>query len=153
MLSFLPCPSPPDLCSTTAGKRGKGKKSGGRADKPLVVVTELPYQTNKVGTAAQLPANLPPIWQWPSNQAADHHSCPPNPFEPHPTPHPPPHPLALQAALVEQIARLVDAGTLSGVSDVRDESDRDGMRVVVELKRGGWIRADAIREPAVCGAC
>lgn len=44
----------------------------------------------------------------------------------------------LQAALVEQIAKLVDAGTLSGVSDVRDESDRDGMRVVVELKRGGW---------------
>lgn len=38
---------------------------------------------------------------------------------------------------MEQIAKLVDAGTLSGVSDVRDESDRDGMRVVVELKRGG----------------
>ena len=38
---------------------------------------------------------------------------------------------------MEQIARLVDAGTLSGVSDVRDESDRDGMRVVVEVKRGG----------------
>lgn len=35
-------------CSITAGKRGKGKKSGGRADKPLVVITELPYQTNKV---------------------------------------------------------------------------------------------------------
>uniref|UniRef100_A0A1D2AGK7 DNA topoisomerase (ATP-hydrolyzing) n=1 Tax=Auxenochlorella protothecoides TaxID=3075 RepID=A0A1D2AGK7_AUXPR len=41
-----------------------------------------------------------------------------------------------KAALVEQIARLVDAGTLIGVSDVRDESDRDGMRVVVEVKRG-----------------
>ena len=35
-------------CSTAAGKRGKGKKSGGRADKPLVVITELPYQTNTV---------------------------------------------------------------------------------------------------------
>ena len=42
----------------------------------------------------------------------------------------------LQASLVEQIARLVDAGTLTGVSDIRDESDRDGMRVVVEVKRG-----------------
>jgi DNA gyrase subunit A len=38
--------------------------------------------------------------------------------------------------LVEQIARLVDAGTLTGVSDVRDESDREGVRVVVEVKRG-----------------
>ena len=37
---------------------------------------------------------------------------------------------------MEQIARLVDAGTLTGVSDIRDESDRDGMRVVVEVKRG-----------------
>ena len=42
----------------------------------------------------------------------------------------------MQAALVEQIAKLVDGGTLTGVSDIRDESDRDGMRVVVEVKRG-----------------
>ncbi|EFN51479.1 hypothetical protein CHLNCDRAFT_56398 [Chlorella variabilis] len=63
-----------------------GSSSG--SGKPLVVITELPYQTNK-------------------------------------------------SALVEQIARLVDAGTLTGVSDIRDESDRDGVRVVVEVKRGG----------------
>jgi hypothetical protein len=50
---------------------------------------------------------------------------------------PPRLPLPLQASLVEQIARLVDAGTLTGVADVRDESDRDGVRVVVEVKRGG----------------
>lgn len=37
---------------------------------------------------------------------------------------------------MEQIAKLVDGGTLTGVSDIRDESDRDGMRVVVEVKRG-----------------
>ncbi|KAK2080636.1 hypothetical protein QBZ16_000490 [Prototheca wickerhamii] len=60
------------------------------APKTLLVMTELPYQTNK-------------------------------------------------AALVEQIARLVDAGVLTGVADVRDESDRSGTRVVVELKRGGEI--------------
>jgi DNA gyrase subunit A len=42
----------------------------------------------------------------------------------------------LQAALVEQIARLVDAGSLTGISDVRDESDRDGMRIAVEVKKG-----------------
>ena len=41
-----------------------------------------------------------------------------------------------QASLVEQIARLVDEGKIGSVSDVRDESDRTGMRVVVELKRG-----------------
>lgn len=37
---------------------------------------------------------------------------------------------------MEQVARLVDDGKLTGVSDVRDESDRDGVRVVVEVKRG-----------------
>ncbi len=43
----------------------------------------------------------------------------------------------MQATLVEQIARLADAGTLTSVSEVRDESDRDGIRVVVEVKKGG----------------
>ncbi len=56
-----------------------------------------------------------------------------------PPPAAPPFLSAPQASLVEQIARLVDDGVLTGVSDVRDESDRDGLRVVVEVKRGGWI--------------
>ncbi len=41
-----------------------------------------------------------------------------------------------KARLVEQIASLVNEKRLEGISDVRDESDRDGMRVVIELKRG-----------------
>jgi DNA gyrase subunit A len=41
-----------------------------------------------------------------------------------------------KARLVEQIASLVNEKKLEGISDVRDESDRDGMRVVIELKRG-----------------
>lgn len=41
-----------------------------------------------------------------------------------------------KARLVEQIATLVNEKRLDGISDVRDESDRDGMRVVIELKRG-----------------
>ncbi|KAL3698674.1 hypothetical protein R1sor_012750 [Riccia sorocarpa] len=41
-----------------------------------------------------------------------------------------------KAALVEKIADLVNDKTLEGVSDIRDESDRDGMRIVIELKRG-----------------
>lgn len=41
-----------------------------------------------------------------------------------------------KATLVARIAELVNGGTLQGVSDVRDESDRDGVRVVVELKKG-----------------
>ncbi|MDP6115538.1 MAG: DNA gyrase subunit A [Planctomycetota bacterium] len=36
----------------------------------------------------------------------------------------------------ESIARLVNEGTIKGISDVRDESGRDGQRLVVELKRG-----------------
>ena len=38
--------------------------------------------------------------------------------------------------LIEKIADLVRDKSLEGVSDLRDESDRDGMRIVVELKRG-----------------
>jgi DNA gyrase subunit A len=40
-----------------------------------------------------------------------------------------------KAALVERIAELVREKRIEGVSDLRDESDRDGMRVVIELKR------------------
>ncbi len=40
-----------------------------------------------------------------------------------------------KARLVERIAELVQDKQLEGISDLRDESDRDGIRVVVELKR------------------
>ncbi len=42
-----------------------------------------------------------------------------------------------KAKLVERIAELVNDKVIDDVSDVRDESDRDGMRIVIELKRGG----------------
>ncbi len=41
-----------------------------------------------------------------------------------------------KAKLVERIAELVNNKVIDDISDVRDESDRDGMRIVVELKRG-----------------
>jgi DNA gyrase subunit A len=41
-----------------------------------------------------------------------------------------------KARVVEHIASLVNEKKLEGISDVRDESDRDGYRVVIELKRG-----------------
>ncbi|GLJ14423.1 hypothetical protein SUGI_0233090 [Cryptomeria japonica] len=41
-----------------------------------------------------------------------------------------------KASLVEKIAQLVDDKELEGISSIRDESDRTGMRVVLELKRG-----------------
>ncbi len=41
-----------------------------------------------------------------------------------------------KARLIERIADLVNEKTIDDISDVRDESDRDGMRVVIELKRG-----------------
>jgi DNA gyrase subunit A len=40
-----------------------------------------------------------------------------------------------KARLVEQIANLVQSKRLEGIADLRDESDRDGIRVVIELKR------------------
>jgi len=66
-------------------------KSIGRAEKDAVIITELPFQTNK-------------------------------------------------AALIERIADLVNEKKLEGISDLRDESDKDGMRIVIECKR------DAIAE-------
>ncbi|MBI3994865.1 MAG: DNA gyrase subunit A [Nitrospirae bacterium] len=41
-----------------------------------------------------------------------------------------------KARLIEKIAELVRDKKIDGISDVRDESDRDGMRIVVELRRG-----------------
>ncbi|MGJ0394121.1 MAG: DNA gyrase subunit A [Methylocystis sp.] len=40
-----------------------------------------------------------------------------------------------KAALIERIAELVKEKKIEGISDLRDESDREGMRIVVELKR------------------
>ncbi len=41
-----------------------------------------------------------------------------------------------KSKVIERIAALVQEKKIDGISDVRDESDRDGMRMVVELKRG-----------------
>ena len=41
-----------------------------------------------------------------------------------------------KARLIEKIAELVREKHIEGISDIRDESDRDGIRVVIELKRG-----------------
>ncbi|MDZ7688685.1 MAG: DNA gyrase subunit A [Halobacteriales archaeon] len=41
-----------------------------------------------------------------------------------------------KADMIEKTANLVNEGKIEGVRDIRDESDRDGVRVVVELKRG-----------------
>jgi DNA gyrase subunit A len=45
-----------------------------------------------------------------------------------------------KAALVARIAELVKTRKIDGISDLRDESDRHGMRVVMELARGGQAR-------------
>jgi DNA gyrase subunit A len=41
-----------------------------------------------------------------------------------------------KARLIERIAELVRDKTIEGISDIRDESDRDGMRIAIDLKRG-----------------
>ncbi|TAK09048.1 MAG: DNA gyrase subunit A [Candidatus Manganitrophaceae bacterium] len=41
-----------------------------------------------------------------------------------------------KARLIEKIAELIRDRKIEGISDLRDESDRDGMRIVIELKRG-----------------
>jgi DNA gyrase subunit A len=42
-----------------------------------------------------------------------------------------------KSRLIERMAQLVNDKIIDDISDIRDESDRDGMRIVVELKRGG----------------
>ena len=63
----------------------------GRPEREAIIITELPYQTNK-------------------------------------------------AALIEKIAELVNDKRIEGIADIRDESDRDGMRIVIELKRDAYPR-------------
>ncbi|AFZ48976.1 DNA gyrase subunit A [Dactylococcopsis salina] len=63
----------------------------GRQDKEAIIVTELPYQSNK-------------------------------------------------AAIIEKIAELVNDKKLEGISDIRDESDRTGMRIVIELRKDAYPR-------------
>ena len=41
-----------------------------------------------------------------------------------------------KARLIEKIAELIHEGKIEGVSDLRDESDKDGLRIVIELKKG-----------------
>lgn len=41
-----------------------------------------------------------------------------------------------KARLIQQIANLINNKEITGISDLRDESDKDGMRIVIELKRG-----------------
>ncbi len=41
-----------------------------------------------------------------------------------------------KAKLIERIAELVQEKKIEGITDLRDESDRDGMRIVIELRRG-----------------
>ena len=67
------------------------QENRGRPDRETIIITELPYQTNK-------------------------------------------------AALIEKIADMVNERRLEGISDLRDESDRDGMRIVIELKRDAYPR-------------
>ncbi|MFQ3617262.1 MAG: DNA gyrase subunit A [Cyanobacteriota bacterium] len=63
----------------------------GAPDREAIIITELPYQTNK-------------------------------------------------AALIEKIAEMVNERRLEGIADIRDESDRDGMRIVIELRRDAYPR-------------
>ncbi|MBD1851170.1 DNA topoisomerase (ATP-hydrolyzing) subunit A [Leptolyngbya sp. FACHB-711] len=63
----------------------------GRPDREAIIITELPYQTNK-------------------------------------------------AAMIERIAEMVNERRLEGIVDIRDESDRDGMRIVIELRRDAYPR-------------
>ena len=41
-----------------------------------------------------------------------------------------------KSTIKERIAELVNAGKITGIADLRDESDREGMRLVIEMKRG-----------------
>ncbi|MFM7548225.1 MAG: DNA topoisomerase (ATP-hydrolyzing) subunit A [Cyanobacteriota bacterium] len=57
-----------------------------------------------------------------------------------------------KAGWIEKLAELVNGGKIGGIADIRDESDRDGMRVVVELRRDAnpeQVLADLQRRTAL----
>jgi DNA gyrase subunit A len=54
-----------------------------------------------------------------------------------------------KAALLEKIADLVNDKKLEGIADLRDESDRDGIRVVIELKRDAVSAVVLVRSHGV----
>ncbi|TVS05721.1 MAG: DNA topoisomerase 4 subunit A [Cyanobium sp. PLM2.Bin73] len=57
-----------------------------------------------------------------------------------------------KAGWIEKLAELVNEGRLGGIADIRDESDREGMRVVVELRRDAdpqQVLADLQRRTAL----
>jgi DNA gyrase subunit A len=43
-----------------------------------------------------------------------------------------------KASIIEKIADLVRGGKITGISDIRDESDKDGMRIVIDLKKDSY---------------
>ena len=43
-----------------------------------------------------------------------------------------------KSTLIEAIANLVRSGKITGIRDIRDESDKDGMRIVIDLKRDSY---------------
>ncbi|MEW6715997.1 MAG: DNA gyrase subunit A [Chloroflexota bacterium] len=45
-----------------------------------------------------------------------------------------------KSSLIERIAELVNSGRIDAISDLRDESDRRGMNIIIELKRGAQPR-------------
>lgn len=45
---------------------------------------------------------------------------------------------ANKAAIIEKVAKLVRIGKIVGISDIRDESDKEGMRIVIELKKDSF---------------
>ena len=47
-----------------------------------------------------------------------------------------------KALVLEKIGELIRDKTIEGISDLRDESDRNGMRIVIEIKRD--IQADVV---------
>jgi len=44
----------------------------------------------------------------------------------------------VKSSLIEQLARLVQEKKINGIKDIRDESDKDGLRIVIDLQREGY---------------
>ena len=107
------------------GRGGKGRRRGG----DLIVITELPYQTNKVRPNCCLALKVGECLELSRMVSTENTASAPV--------HRSSDCCAVsQADLVANIADLVNRGVIAGIADVRDESDRTGMRVVVEARTG-----------------
>ncbi len=111
-----------DAYLTGRGKirvRGKVEVEELKSGKANIIIKEIPYQLNKAVLIEKIKVEVEELKSGKANIIIKE-----IPYQ------------LNKAVLIEKIADLVKEKKINGISDLRDESDRDGIRVVIEVKKG-----------------